>query len=362
MEQIAIDIIKQHPRNTEFFDDIAGDQWEVFLDSVRTSGVIEPVILTQDLITVSGHQRLRACKELKIENVMAEIRYYDSEDKVLKDLIETNIRQRGIGNPNPVKLGRCIKELEKIYGIQNGGDRKSDCKVYNLKSQEQLAEELGVSNKTLHNYKALADLTPEVQELIETGKLAPSTASSLISKMTEEEQEEFISSMDITKKITKAEVKKYLEEVDRLRMENLELHGKLENPKVVEKIPDNIQEIMRKAKESDKLRNRVDEAEKDVEILQREYDEVSSKWKKAEAEKKALAQEMRDKDPENNYKERIRSEVLMLCIGVKEFLEKYGGFTYLADEINEMDARDLSKLRKSVNAISEWMSLMDLCL
>ena len=26
-----------------------------------------------------------------------------NEDKILKDLIETNIRQRGIGNPNPIK-------------------------------------------------------------------------------------------------------------------------------------------------------------------------------------------------------------------------------------------------------------------
>ena len=39
-----------------------------------------------------------------------------TQDKGLKDLIETNIRQRGIGNPNPIKLGRCIKELERIYG------------------------------------------------------------------------------------------------------------------------------------------------------------------------------------------------------------------------------------------------------
>lgn len=36
------------------------------------------------------------------------------------DLIDTNIRQRGIGNPNPIKLGRYIKELERIYGIKEG--------------------------------------------------------------------------------------------------------------------------------------------------------------------------------------------------------------------------------------------------
>lgn len=30
------------------------------------------------------------------------------------------IRQRGIGNTNPVKFGRCIKELERIYGVRDG--------------------------------------------------------------------------------------------------------------------------------------------------------------------------------------------------------------------------------------------------
>ena len=43
---------------------------------------------------------------------------------MLKDLIETNIRQRGIDNPNPVKLGRCIKELERIYGVREGRPEK----------------------------------------------------------------------------------------------------------------------------------------------------------------------------------------------------------------------------------------------
>lgn len=36
------------------------------------------------------------------------------------------IRQRGIGNTNPIKLGRCLVELERIYGVHNGGDKKSE--------------------------------------------------------------------------------------------------------------------------------------------------------------------------------------------------------------------------------------------
>lgn len=66
---------------------------------------------------------------------------------LLADLIETNIRQRGIGNPNPVKLGRCIKELERIYDIHQGNGSnqyKQNPKVSdNAKtSQEQLADDL----------------------------------------------------------------------------------------------------------------------------------------------------------------------------------------------------------------------------
>lgn len=39
-----------------------------------------------------------------------------------KDLIETNIRQRVLGNTNPVKLGRCFSFLNKWYGFEHGGN------------------------------------------------------------------------------------------------------------------------------------------------------------------------------------------------------------------------------------------------
>lgn len=73
-----------------------------------------------------------------------------------EDIIETNIRQRGIGNPNPVKLGRCIKELERIYGIEHGGDRKSNPKVSEM-NQENIADMIGISVDTLNNYKKLTN-------------------------------------------------------------------------------------------------------------------------------------------------------------------------------------------------------------
>ena len=73
------------------------------------------------------------------------------QDAGYEKVIETNIRQRGIGNP--IKLGRCIKELEQTYGIEYGGDRKSSSNNYNLKTQSDIAEMIGISVDTLNNYK-----------------------------------------------------------------------------------------------------------------------------------------------------------------------------------------------------------------
>lgn len=68
--------------------------------------------------------------------------------------IETNIRQRGIGNPNPIKLSRCIKELERIYGIEHGGNHGNQYsmpnpKVSDVPTQEDLADMIGISIDTI---------------------------------------------------------------------------------------------------------------------------------------------------------------------------------------------------------------------
>ena len=62
---------------------------------------------------------------------------YESDDKVLKDLTESNLRQRVLGNTNPVKLGRCFSFLNKWYGFSQGGNHGNQYtvaseKVYNL--------------------------------------------------------------------------------------------------------------------------------------------------------------------------------------------------------------------------------------
>lgn len=228
MQEIKISELKNHPRNSEFFDDITGEKWNELLNSIRQRlsegkrGNIEPIIVTQDKVIVSGHQRVRAFRELGIPTIAAEVKIYDNDDEVLLDLLESNIRQRGSVGGSAKIIGMRIKELERLYGISHGGDRKSEEVKSNpnksdLITQEQLATELEMSVDTLRNYKLLADMIPELEELVMTGMVTKTTALAIMRELSVEEQEEFISQLDITKKITQREVRGYIDEIKQLK-------------------------------------------------------------------------------------------------------------------------------------------------
>lgn len=101
------------------------------------------------------------------------------------DLLETNIRQRGDVGGSAKKFGLRIKELERIYGIQNGSSsfqgNQHEVVTNNSEApkhtQEQLATQMGISVDTLHNYKILADMIPELSDLVDTGIVTKTTES-----------------------------------------------------------------------------------------------------------------------------------------------------------------------------------------
>ena len=98
---------------------------------------------------------------------------------------ETNIRQRGDVGGSAKKVGKRIKELERIYGIRHGaqefqGNQYSEVSSNNFKSpqktQEQLASDMGITVQTLQNYKMMAEMIPELEDLMDTGIVTKTTA------------------------------------------------------------------------------------------------------------------------------------------------------------------------------------------
>lgn len=76
---IPVDKLKPLPNNTYYFSDMKGRNYLNFLTTIEKYGVIQPIIITRDNIIISGHQRVRACKDLGIETIPAF--YLHSENK-----------------------------------------------------------------------------------------------------------------------------------------------------------------------------------------------------------------------------------------------------------------------------------------
>lgn len=392
MKIISVNLLKEHPRNRDFFDDIQGQAWQDFLESIRTSGIITPLIVTKNedetYTVISGSQRLRAARELGIEEVPCEVRTYKDrdgiakEDWILKDLIETNLRQRGKGNLNDLKLAKCLVELMRIYGIRRGGDRKSVLVNSSYQtdkmsesppnpSQTYLAELIGISERQLRRITKLNDLIPEIQQLIDEGKLSATEGIQLasldeevqrklyyalgedINKMTaeqirkiKEESEESIKQLvdeinSLRRELQSREYTLKLKEEEISKKENLikqyeaaikfndEKIKRLENGavKTVEVIPDEVK------RELEKLKKEQAEAEEKLNLLQQELEKTKKEYE--ELKQQATADERTRK---------IIDEINRLNDRISTFKE----ITSCSSEVKEQFKNSLLSLKKSL--------------
>ena len=126
-------------------------------------------------------------------------------------------------------MGRRIKELERIYGIHNGGNdkvtRSSNGTLGETQmTQQELAEKLGIDINTLKRAKSLTNLSSEIQQLIEQGTISPSTAARLVAKLSPKEQEALIANLPATQKYTQSQVQSYIDKLKQAKNRQRQIH------------------------------------------------------------------------------------------------------------------------------------------
>lgn len=377
MQMMSVEKLIPHPKNNYFFDDIKDEPWFAFIDSIQTSGVIEPIIATQDNVIVSGHQRVRACKELGIKEVAVEVRHYDSEDEILKQLIETNICQRGIGNVNAVKMGRCLKELERIEGIRNGGNRGNQYTVadgHNVqlaKTQDDLAQELGMSKRQMNRFKSLTELVPELQDAVETGTITATTAYGLVKKLSPDEQKQ------LAEKLSGSDKKRSFSEVnamiDEVKAENDKLRRLLSEKEVAHK--KQVSDLEKIISERPVIR---EQEVKEVEVVPADYDYLKGKAREASAWEQDYKREQ-NKVAERNQKilelqdeikrlqeqtvaeqagSDMKASAILFAAQCKNFIEAVGGYVFLAEHLSELPERERKGYLSAVQAVHDWAHIL----
>ena len=224
-------VLKAHPRNDEFFDDVNGADFDRLVESIREHGVLTPLRVTKDMTLISGHQRKRAALEAGVTEVPVIIDGSTDDSEVLMKLIETNF---GRIKNDPIKQAKWIKEYEELRGVRNGGDRKSDRNNYDLITQKDIADELGVSVPTITNLKKLLKLDPAIQQLISDGNITPTTGFKLIAKLSPEDQRKLIDKLPDDVKLSAKSIEVKINEIraegaanaNAVQQENDELRGR----------------------------------------------------------------------------------------------------------------------------------------
>ncbi len=168
---------------------------EDLANSIREKGVIQPLIVREKpgaagkYEIVAGERRWRASQKAQLHELPVIVRELN-DTEVLEIAIIENIQRSDL---NPVEEAAGYRQLMDRFGH----------------TQDALSKALGKSRSHIANLMRLLNLSPDIQEMLEEGKLSAGHARALITSDHAEEIAKRIVSEGLSVRQTEAMVKKY---------------------------------------------------------------------------------------------------------------------------------------------------------
>ena len=323
---VSIDVLKVHPRNTEFFDDISGAEYEEFKNSIKEEGIISEIIVAPDMTIISGHQRYKAAKELGIKMIPIRIREdLIDEDKKLKVLLAANF---GRSKNDDAKQRKVAVEYVRLCGYGHGEIGKNHSQNSQNENSEKLtleeiAKRLGTSKANLTRALSIErNLTESMKELLDTGVISKTVASDVITSLSKDEQEELIKSMDITQKITQKQVQQYINEIKQLK----------ENPPIPSDYNSTKRELLDYKNDYNNLKSQFNEKVLELQELRKQIEN------------------MKVTEPTEQYNKKLKDSTIFFCSKVADFIEN----VWLSDHLNELPDYERKSYVNAVKTIYAW--------
>lgn len=139
--------------------------------SIRTSGVIQPIIvrqLSEGYQLIAGERRWRAARQAGLERIPAIVREATDAESLELALVENLLRE----DLNPVEEAEAYRHLLSQFGW----------------TQEQLAQRIGRDRTSIANALRLLRLPDEIQADLRAGRLTMGHARALLALNTTAEQ------------------------------------------------------------------------------------------------------------------------------------------------------------------------------
>ena len=158
--------------------------------SVLTQGLLTPLVVRPlpngEYEVVSGHRRLHACKKAGIETVPALITDMDRDAAAIA-LVDSNLHREKI-----LPSEKAFAYKMKMEALSRQGTSRQ---VGEKLSVTQISEASGDSERQVHRYIRLTNLTPGILDMVDEGRIALTPAVEL-SYLTEWEQRDLLETME----------------------------------------------------------------------------------------------------------------------------------------------------------------------
>ena len=168
------------------------DMWDL-VDSIKKFGVLEPVMVIPHkdggYEMVSGHRRMRACQLAGIENIPVIVRNLDRDEAIIS-MVDSNLKREEI---SPMEKARAYQMKTDAMKRKMGRRTKEEIAqdealgIKRMNADEERAQQMGESPATIQRYKTLNKLVPELQDLVDEGKIPVNTGAD-IAQMKPKEQ------------------------------------------------------------------------------------------------------------------------------------------------------------------------------
>jgi len=200
------------------------EKMEETVESVKAYGVLVPAIVRQrpdgEYEIVSGHRRKRASELAGLSELPAIVRDLD-DDTATIIMVDSNLQRENI-----LPSERAAAYKMKLEAIKRQGARRdltSPQVAAKFRADDEVAKAAGVSGDTVRRFIRLTELQPELQDMVDNGKIAMTPAVE-ISYLKPKEQElllETIDSEQATPSLSQAQRMKKLSQVGGLNEDTM---------------------------------------------------------------------------------------------------------------------------------------------
>lgn len=172
------------------------EKMEETVESVKAYGVLVPAIVRRrpdgEYEIVSGHRRKRASELAGLSELPAIVRDLD-DDAATIIMVDSNLQRENI-----LPSERAAAYKMKLEAVKRQGSRRdltSPQLAAKFRADDEVAKGTGVSGDTVRRFIRLTELQPELQEMVDTGKIAMTPAVEL-SFLKPKEQELLLETID----------------------------------------------------------------------------------------------------------------------------------------------------------------------